>query len=256
MISDLVIVAEADLSRAWAQTLLAVAARPDLKAFHTVTTITDVTDEDADLRRVADELLAERHLDDIDTVVNTLFPAALAATEPDPVRLGERYLRLLPQLKKLDRRNNKGTYFGRLVGYAGPTGTTVNQLAELVRKLTVETATARPKSARYELAFEQPGAALPIVDPRRDTGAMAFPCLSLLSFQLDHGQVLHAVAHYRSQYLLQRGYGNYLGIAGLMQYVAAATGLRPGRLTVVAGMATADQVNKAQLARVRRALSD
>lgn len=39
-----------------------------------------------------------------------------------------------------------------------------------------------------------------------------------------------------------------------MQYVAATAGLRPGRLTVVAGLAAADQVNKAQLARVRDAL--
>lgn len=249
-----VIVAEHDLSRAWARTLLEVAAQPGRKAFHTVTAIADVTCQDVALRHLADSLLTECSLAGVDTVVNTLFPAALAVAEPDPVRLGDRYLRLLPQLKKLDSRNSKGTYFQRLVGYTGPTGTTVNQLAELVRKLQVETATHCPKSARYEVNLEQAGAALPIVEPRRDTGVMAFPCLSLLSFQLDHGQILHAVAHYRSQYLLQRGLGNYLGIAGLMQYVAAAAGLLPGRLTVVAGMATADQVNNAQLARFREAL--
>ena len=255
MTLDLVSVAEPNLSRAWAHTLLVIAAQPDRKAFHTITTIADVTREDADLRQVANTLLAERHLDDIGTVANTLFPAALAAAEPDPARLGERYLRLLPQLKKLDHRNNKGTYFGRIVGYAGPTGTTTNQLVELVRKLTVETATVRPKSARYELVLEQV-AAVAIVDAERDTGAMAFPCLSLLSFQVDHGQHLHAVAHYRSQYLFQRGYGNYLGLAGLMQYVAAAAGLEPGRLTVVAGMATADKMSNARLTRVRDALAN
>ncbi len=254
MSPDQVIVAESDLSRAWAQTLLAVAAHPDRKAFHTVTSIAEVTTQDGRLRQVADDLLSGRGLDGVDTVVNTLYPAAMAAVEPDPTRLGERYLRLLPQLKKFDSRNNKGTYFQRLVGYAGPDGTPVNQLAELVRKLGVETATGRPKSARYEVAIEQAGAVMPVVDAHRDTGAMAFPCLSLLSFQLDHGDTLHAVAHYRSQYLLQRGYGNYLGIAGLMQYVAAAASLRPGRLTVVTGMATADQMNRAQLDRVRLAL--
>ncbi len=164
-------------------------------------------------------------------------------------------MRLLPRLKKLDAANNKGTYFQRLVGYTGHNGTTVNQLAELVRKLGVESATPGPKSARYEVGFEQPGTALPILDPERDTGAMAFPCLSLLSFQLEDRQTLHAVAHYRSQYLLRRGYGNYFAIAGLMQYVAAATQLTPGRLTVVTGMATADQVSKAQLHRVAEVLT-
>ena len=218
MSDDQVVITETDLSRAWAHTLLAVAARPGHRAFHTITSISDVTNQDAGVRHVA------------------------------------RYLRLLPQLKILDHNNNKGTYFQRLVGYAGASGDPVNQIVELVRKLDVELAAPGPKSARYEVSLAQPSAALPILDPERDTGAMAFPCLSLLSFQLDRRETLHAVAHYRSQYLLQRGYGNYLGIAGLMQYVAATAGLRPGRLTVVAGLAAADQVNKAQLARVRDAL--
>ena len=254
MSDDQVVITETDLSRAWAHTLLAVAARPGHRAFHTITSISDVTNQDAGVRHVADELLAERKLASVDTVANTLFPAAMAEAEPDPARLGARYLRLLPQLKILDHNNNKGTYFQRLVGYAGASGDPVNQIVELVRKLDVELAAPGPKSARYEVSLVQPSAALPILDPERDTGAMAFPCLSLLSFQLDRRETLHAVAHYRSQYLLQRGYGNYLGIAGLMQYVAATAGLRPGRLTVVAGLAAADQVNKAQLARVRDAL--
>lgn len=257
MSNDQIVVAETDLGRAWARTLLAVADGPSHKAFHTVTSIADVTSEDAEVRKVADEVLSERQLDGVDTVANTLFPAAMAQAEPDPARLGERYLRLLPQLKLLDPRNNKGTYFQRLVGYNGASGDPVNQLAELVRKLGVETAdhVRGPKSARYEVGFEQPNAALPIIEPERDTSAMAFPCLSLLSFQLERRETLHAVAHYRSQYLLQRGYGNYLGIAGLMQYVAAAAGLRPGRLTVIAGLAAADQANRSQLARVAEALS-
>lgn len=246
-----VFVTEADLGRAWARTILIVGQAPKRKAFHTVTKIGDVTSEDTTIRQIADELLAERALDPIGTVANTLFPAAMAALEPDPIRLGQRYMRLLPQLKHLDPANAKGTYFQRVVGYNGPADAPINQLAELVRKLKVETATPGPKSARYEIGIDTPTAALPIFDPEHDTSAMAFPCLSLLSFQLECGQILHAVAHYRSQYLLQRGYGNYLGIAGLIRYVAAAAGLRPGRLTVVAGLAAADKINDTVLARIR-----
>lgn len=252
-----VFVKDETLGRAWARTILTVGQAPKRKAFHTVTRIEDVTGEDATIRRVADELLAERALASIDTVANTLFPAAMAALEPDPVRLGQRYLRLLPQLKRLDPANAKGTYFQRLVGYDGPAGTSINQLADLVRRLKVEAATRGPKSARYEIGIDTPtAAALAVHDPGRDTSAMAFPCLSLLSFQLERGQILHAVAHYRSQYLLQRGYGNYLGLAGLIRYVAAAAELRPGRLTVVAGLAAADRMNKTGLARIRGILSD
>ena len=68
---------------------------------------------------------------------------------------------------------------------------------------------------------------------------MDFPCLSFCSFQLDHDR-LHLTAHYRSQYLLQRGYGNYLGLARLQAYVAAVVGIQPGQLLVVAGLAHAE----------------
>ena len=250
-----VTVAEANLSRAWAATLLAVAEIPEKKAFHTVTRIADVTGEEPPIRGLADALLAERSLDDVDTVQNTLFPAAMAAHEPDPSQLGTRYLELLPVLRRLDRRNAKGTYFGRIVGYPGPSGKRINQLTELVRRLTVENANPGPKQARYEVNISPASVPVPIVDPERDTSAMAFPCLSLLSFQLDHG-TLHTLAQYRSQYLLQRGYGNYLAIAGLMRYVAAAAGLTTGQLTVVGGLAAADKTRKADLPRIRAVLDD
>ena len=46
---------------------------------------------------------------------------------------------------------------------------------------------------------------------------------------------MHALAQYRSQYLVHRAYGNYLGLGRLLDYVATAAGLRTGELTVVAG---------------------
>ncbi len=67
-----VIVAEPNLGRAWARTLLAVAAQPNRKAFHTITSITDVTSPDLAVRQVVDQLLVERHLAGVETVTNTL----------------------------------------------------------------------------------------------------------------------------------------------------------------------------------------
>jgi thymidylate synthase len=66
----------------------------------------------------------------------------------------------------------------------------------------------------------------------------------LCSFQLDHNH-LHLVAHYRSQYLVQRGYGNYLGLGRLLGYVAEATGLLAGELMVVAGYIAVDGYRRA-----------
>ncbi len=82
---------------------------------------------------------------------------------------------------------------------------------------------------------------------------MGFPCLSFLSFQVDQDQ-LHAVAHYRYQFLMQRGYGNYLGLARLMGYVAGQVGLDPGRLMVVVGRAYGDNLTRVRAARLARLL--
>ena len=84
---------------------------------------------------------------------------------------------------------------------------------------------------------------MPVFDPAHDTSAMAFPCLSFLSFQLDKSD-LHVVAHYRSQYLVERGYGNYLGIVNLLRYVADQVGLIPGGVTIVVGLAHADRLRR------------
>jgi thymidylate synthase len=189
-------------------------------------------------------------------VANTIFPAALARQNSDPVTLGARYRNLVPQLKRLDSNNSKGTYFQRLVDYPSADGNSVNQLARIIQTLDTERSNRGPKRARYEVLLSVPDldGTVPIVVPERDTSAMAFPCLSLLSFQLD-GSRLHAVAHYRSQYMVQRGYGNYLGISRLLTYIADRAGISPGSLTVVVGLAHADHLRK-DLASSLRILAD
>ncbi|MBF6127838.1 hypothetical protein [Nocardia brasiliensis] len=231
-----------DLSTAWLATTLAVLGEPNKRAFHTVTRIADAGKaEQPRIRTAAEDLLDEFDLQGVETVANTIFPAALAAQAKDAGALAERYLRLYPQLKRLERRNSKGTYFLRLVAYPTENGP-ADQLAHLIKTLGIERANAGPKRARYETSMHLPDpVTVPVFDPGRDTSAMAFPCLSMLSFQLD-GQHLHAVAHYRSQYLVARGYGNYLGICRLLAYVAAQVGIAPGALTVVVGQAHADHL--------------
>jgi hypothetical protein len=48
------------------------------------------------------------------------------------------------------------------------------------------------------------------------------------------------MAHYRSQLMIERAYGNYLGLGQLLSYIAAQAGLRCGELTVTAGYAVLD----------------
>lgn len=248
MNTDLVI-RGTDISDAWAQTVVAVAGEPDHRACHVVTRILDPTTENPDMRALADGALEDRGLASVETVANTLFPSALARQTTDPTLLGERYMALLPTLKDLSHENSRGTYFERLVNYETTDGP-VNQIAELTRRLSVELATDGPVTARYEVALEQPTAALP-VHQAHDNVRIGFPCLSLLSFQLDHGQ-LHVVAHYRSHYLLQRAYGNYLAVSRLLCYVCGQAGLAPGQVTIVAGYAQVDHFRAATVDTVRQ----
>jgi hypothetical protein len=250
---------EANLSTAWLKTLGAVLGVPASSHFHVVTRIADPTSEDPDIRNAVDQLLDDLDLDSIETVANTIFPAQMAATSDSPESLVDRYRVVLPELRRLHRNNRSGTYFGRLVAYDGPRGR-VDQVGGLIAKLRTELRNSGPKSARYEATFDQPAdsgneltSSAPVFIPGQDNAIMGFPCLSLCSFQLD-GRNLHLVAHYRSQYLVQRGYGNYLGLARLQQYIARNAGVEPGAMMIVAGRARADGIAKYRFAAMLNSL--
>lgn len=242
-------VAAEDLSTAWLQTLEAVRALPDGYGFHTVTRIADPTSEKPQVRAAVDTLLAEREKEPVLTVANTIFPASMAASSATPDALVERYRAALPTMRRLHHDNHRGTYFGRMVAYAAPAAP-VDQLGNLIKKLKSERGNRSPKTARYEMGLDEPsshetdattadGGAIQVYAPGRDNAIMGFPCLSFCSFQLD-GDRLHLVSQYRSQRLVQRGYGNYLGLARLQSYVAEQTGLALGELMIIAGRVEAD----------------
>jgi hypothetical protein len=246
-----------DISSAWLNACRAMAAESPV-AYHTVVRIENPLDEDPAVRAAVDEILSTAGLQSVKTVANTIFPAAVAATSSDQLELTRRYLDAMPTLRRLSPANIYGTYFGRLVSYPGPDGP-VNQLDAIITRLSKETAKSGtrtgPLSAAYEAGFALPGeegnappgegrmSALhaPVRVPGQDTRVPGFPCLSHCSFQLDRTDTLHAMAHYRSQLMVERAYGNYVGLGRLLGYIAGRTGLRTGQLTVTAGYASLDQ---------------
>jgi hypothetical protein len=66
-----------------------------------------------------------------------------------------------------------------------------------------------------------------------------FPCLSHISLTLVRGQ-LNMTAVYRNQAFITRAYGNYLGLARLLDFLATETDTRAGEIEVVASHADAD----------------
>lgn len=250
-----------NLSQAWLETTKDVQEQGG-KAFHTLTRIENPLAEDASIRHGYDALLRDLRMQSAETVAHTIFPSGPAAESDSPDALVARYVDSYPTLRRFGP-NKKGTYFGRIVAYPSPTGD-LDQLTPLIRKLAQELETPGPMSARYEVGIgaahdidddtardgeheEGPGVAevaVPIFAPHKDTGRRAFPCLSLLSFQLNAGQV-HLLAQYRYEYLVEKGYGNYLGLARLLEYVAESVDLTPGQLTVTAGRIQTDASNRA-----------
>jgi len=257
-------VSATNTSAAWvaACRALDVKANPRREGFHTVVRIADATAEDPALRAELERVRAAAGYQPIETVANTVFPARLAALCPDPAQLAERYQQIYSRLTKMDTGNRRGTYFGRIVAYPGQDGP-VDQLEYLVKQLRQQAAGKGPMSAAYEVGLAHPGDgdpepqeeasfAVPVHLAGKDHSVRGFPCLSHCSFQMDRDRTLHAVALYRSHYMLDRAYGNYLGLGRLLAYLAAAAGLRPGTLTVMAGHAQIED----HITKVRPLLQD
>jgi len=245
-------VAAPDVSLAWLAACEAMIGGPPV-AYHTVVRIENPLGEDSAVRDGLERILAARQLQPVRTVANTIFPAAIAATSPDHLELSSRYAAVLPTLKRLSSKNDRGTYFGRMIAFPGAAGP-VNQLDVIITRLRQEIAKkgsgTGSLTAAYEAAFIDPrsdgadtnleapvGAAAQVLVPGSDTRFPGFPCLSHCSFQLDRQGALHALAQYRSQRMVERAYGNYLGLGLLLSYIADRAGASCGVLTVTAGYA-------------------
>jgi hypothetical protein len=250
-----------DVSRAWLEACTRLSEIPGKKAFHTVVRIARPLQEDAYLRAEFDRLRAARTqkpLYPIDTVVNTLFPAQLAATCVTHEQLAHRYRALYPRLQEIHR-NSRGTYFGRLISYPGTPEKPepVDQLARVIKRLEKLRSSAK-WNATYEagtVQVDDEDGEAPQADPAADaagsealiraaapdTQPLDFPCLSHCSFQLDSAtDTVHLAAYYRSHYMFDRAYGNYLALGHLCAWVARHAGLTPGAVSVMAGCARLD----------------
>lgn len=241
------------IATAWIRAVRKLGELPDHRAFHTVVRIGDPLRDGPDTHAGLDRVLERLGLQPVETVANTIFPADLAARSRDYAHLVSRYRAMYGTVRKLSPKNKWGTYFGRLVAYpsAGHEDG-FDQLAAVISWLRMESAYQGGKTARYETMLAHPldagstgsgppdaaACSVPVQRPGTDTGAMATPCLSHCSFQLDRGRgSVHALATYRSHYMIERAYGNYLGLGRLLGYVSTQSGLQPGTLTVVAGYA-------------------
>ncbi len=220
-------VTDTNLSHAWAQAFLAL-MQPGAKALGPlVVTVTGFPsgrpDENPAIREALDRILRDAGFQSCRTVASTIFPDSLWNPALGRNALFERYRALLPKLRR-DHRNHYGTYFERLTTY-GSGRYNGNQLEQLITSYTVRGNTRR--SALQAAVF----------DPARDLTDQrqrGFPCLQHVAFTPNGEGGLAVTGFYASQWLVERAYGNFLGLAGLGRFMAHELNLELTQLTCVA----------------------
>lgn len=154
----------------------------------------------------------------------------------------------MPRLSAVSPRHGK-TYFERMVNYTGWKQTqteqkmrTVNQLHEVIQLCK--------KEASRDRHFRQSGLQLGLFDPAKDLTASAlsnFPCLQQIGLSFDPTGALLLNAYYPTQFIVERGLGNYIGLCQLGLFIASELDIPFGAFTCFIGSPQLGKMNKTQL---------
>lgn len=237
-------VEDRNLSVAWARAVQLATAPGRAELTPLVVAITGFDragnfEEDGGIRAALDTVLTMERKQSVATVANTIFPLSLWNSEAGRNSLFDRYQRLVPRLR---RRNRYGLYFERMIN-GGPAGKG-NQL-----DFAISTYLSRKGVRRSVLQ-------LGVFNPNLDHSTSAqrgFPCLQHVTF-VPTKEGLQVNAFYATQYLIERAYGNYVGLCRLGRFAAHEMKLPLIRLTCFTGIAECD-VPKNRLTGVAGALS-
>lgn len=209
------------LTDAWRRAVIALLDAPGREIYDLMVEVAHPELEDADGLLAVDRYLAAAGLQSLDRVANTIFPAHRAARARDRAALYAGYERILPRIRRRDTRNRHGTYFSRIIRYPLQSeATRSNQLERVISDLQINP--DRRMRHIYEIQIFAPG---------RDLRPEGFPCLSSLSLHMEAGR-LRLAATYRNQFYIERGLGNFIGLARLQRYIASQAGLPSGELSV------------------------
>ncbi len=185
-------------------------------------------DENPNIRNALDAYLDGAGLQSIETVANTIFPIALWNRDEARATLFARYLKILPRLKRASGLNRRGLYFERMV-----TGGPVDEPNQLDFAIGEYTSRSGVRRSALQVATFQP-----TLD-HSHSARLGFPCLQHVLFTPVAAE-LHVCAFYATQYLVEKAYGNYLGLARLGQFVAHELKKELKSVTCVAGIGELD----------------
>lgn len=236
-----------NISEAWV-TLLSRITTTSTKEMSPVVLSLTGFDESNHIREKLNGSLNTRKMASIDTVANTIFPSGISLLSKDRNELYNEYLNVIPRIRKVDKRNRRGTYFERLIAYEVVAGEKVNQLDMIITSLKSNSKIKR----RSKLQIS-------IFDPRVDhtNGPyQSFPCLQHITFYKTKQGGLVLNSFYAIQYLYERAYGNWLGLINLGKFVARETGLELVRFNCFIGVELLDSLSKAEAKQLLKSMEE
>lgn len=234
------VIDDTNLSRAWARLLLHVFDNPGKEVAPLILSLSGFAKngavvEDHAVRQALDLLLKRKGRFPVDKVAFAIFPQRYCKMwHGNRKRLFEHYRNTVPRLQAMNRKaNGRGLYFERMVMYGrGPCEG--NQLEWILSQLNSRKGVRR---SMFQAAT---------FDPGRDHVANAqlgFPCLQQVSFVPTRAGLV-ANAFYATQQVLDKAYGNYLGLVQLGAFMANEMDMSLARLNVMVGVAKLERINK------------
>lgn len=240
------IIEEANLSHAWGRVLLHVLENSKHRLAPLIVSVTGFANglplETVEIRQALDAFLATKEKKYSSKVsALTIFPHdAWMRHGRLPVReFSDWYLaHFFPRLQARDSHNSRGTYFERMVRFQGSKkgkdgAISLEQKNQLDHIASIWRRDRANGSSPRHSALQAS-----IFDPAKDhTGGkmLGFPCLQQVSFSYADNE-LAVNAYYPTQYIMDRAYGNYLGLCHLGQFMAQDMGLNLVRLNCFIGL--------------------
>jgi hypothetical protein len=233
------VISDTNLSRAWSRLFLHIydGRRTEVSPLTLSLSGFDANGgipEIIEVRSELDRVLKREGKISVDDVAFTIFPQRYwKMAKGDRKRLFALYAMAFPKFVAMNRTlNNRGLYFERMTQFNEATPAGGNQLEYIL--------------SNWKEGVRDTMLQVSIFDPARDhvrQARLVFPCLQHVSF-VPTKEGLVANAFYATQYVFDKAYGNYLGLAQLGAFMASEMELPFVRLNVTVGVAKLDGVGK------------
>ena len=253
--SDSIQISSNNVSIAWLQALRAVKKSPDKLLCVSILDLENGIKEDPSIRDELNRLLKSHDEFSVRETSETIFPYNHWITKkPNSNELATWYIeRYLPRhkarIKKVRAKTPRETYFERLISYEGHSKTNgsinivkINQLERILSVFRLyHSQGTNPSPSKYIATCLNPS-----TDNTGNGRFVPFPCLQQVGFSFANNSVV-VNGFYTIQYLMKRGYGNYLGLCHLGEFMSKETGLPLSRVNCIVGNPRIDSFKKSEL---------